>query len=240
VISTFFKIPVSAVLEKEALRQDYMQHRQEEGTGMRSFVSKDNVLFEKYERGGGQVTDQTRIEWVEQKISPASSLAMADHRKMMKGLGKQDPALCTDWFKYSDALIMVCSDLTAVQAPTQEPAQAPAAPVQQEKPFLAPRPSGGRQLTKPQLQAIHRYAAAHGESFSNVSLEEVEGSEGGVGKWTNIPQKTAEDMFKAQDGQADEKSSQPKFPRMFPVVKKRDIQLRIREPFICSMLKLRG
>ena len=202
---------------------------------MRSFVSKDNVLFEKYERGGGQVTDQTRIEWVDRKISSASSLAMEDHRKTMKSLGKQDPALGTDWFKYSDALIMVCSDLTAVQAP----AQAPAAPMQQEKPFLAPRPSGGRQLTKTQLQAIHRYAAAHGESFSNVSLEEVEGSEGGVDKWTNIPQKTAEDMFKAQEGQADEKFSPPKFPRVFPILKKRDVKLRIQEPFICSMLKLR-
>lgn len=149
---------------------------------MRSFVSKGDVLFEKYERGGGQVTDQTRIEWVEQKISPASSLAMADHKKMMKSLGKQDPTLGTVWFKSSDALIMVCSDLTAVQAPAQEPTQGPAAPVQQEKPFLAPRPSGGRQFAEPQLQAIHRFAAARGESFSNVSLEEVEVSLGGVDK----------------------------------------------------------
>ena len=111
---------------------------------------------------------------------------------------------------------MVCSDLTgkAAGAPVQEPA----APVQDEKPFLAPRPSGGRQLTKPQLQAIHRYAAAHGESFSNVSLEEVEESEGGVQKWTNIPQKEAEEMYKAQEpshrgvGQI----------KMFPILQKRE------------------
>ena len=196
---------MSTTQEKEALRKGYLQHRQEEGTGMRSFVSKDDVLFEKYERGGGQVTDQTRIEWMAQKISPASSLAMADHRKTMKSFGKQDPTLDTDWFRYSDVLIMVCSDLTS--AAVDEPAQAAQAlaqaPARQHKLInhsgLAPRASGGRQLTRPQLQAIHRFAAANGKAFSNVALEDVEAAEGGVEKWFNIPQLAAEEMYKAKN-----------------------------------------
>ena len=131
---------------------------------MRSFISKDDVSFEKYELGGGQVTDQTRIEWMAQKISPASSLAMADHRKMMKSFGKQDLTLDTGWFRYSDVLIMDCSELTsaAVHEPTQAPAQAPA---QADKQFLAARASGGSQLTRTQLQTVHRFAAANGTLF---------------------------------------------------------------------------
>ena len=95
--------------------------------------------------------------------------------------------------------------------------------------------SGGRQLTKPQLQAIHRYAAAHGESFSNVSLEEVEESEGGVQKWTNIPQKEAEEMYKAQEpshrgvGQI----------KMFPILQKREKQLSIMSRSFCAIVKQR-
>ena len=129
---------------------------------------------------------------------------------------------------------MVCSDLTgkAAGAPVQEPA----APVQDEKPFLAPRPSGGRQLTKPQLQAIHRYAAAHGKSFSNVSLEEVEESEGGVQKWTDIPQKEAEDMYTSRVGSG----SGSGVPKMFPILQKREKQLSVmRAPFFCAIVKQR-
>ena len=92
---------------------------------MRNFILRDDMLFEKYERGGGQVSDQTRIEWMQKKITLASLVAMTEHRKMVKSLGKQDPAQDTDWFKYSDVLIMVCSDLAgtaAVDAPAQAPA----------------------------------------------------------------------------------------------------------------------
>ena len=242
VFSTFFRIPVSATQEKEALRKGYLQHRQEEGTGMRSFVSKDDVLFEKYERGGGQVTDQTRIEWMAQKISPASSLAMADHRKMIKSFGKQDPTLDTDWFRYSDVLIMVCSDLTsaAVNEPAQAPPQAPAqAPAQADRQFLAPRASGGRQLTRQQLQAIHRFAAANGKAFSNVALEDVEAAEGGVEKWFNIPQVAAEEMYKAKKDQDAGKFDDGTKPRLYPVLKKRseNAEAKARDPMMFCMMK---
>ena len=237
VFSAFFRIPVSATQEKEALRKGYLQHRQEEGTGMRSFVSKDDVLFEKYERGGGQVTDQTRIEWMAQKISPASSLAMADHRKTMKSFGKQDPTLDTDWFRYSDVLIMVCSDLTS--AAVDEPAKAAHAPAQAVKPFLAPRASGGRQLTRPQLQAIHRFAAANGKAFSNVALEDVEAAEGGVEKWFNMPQLAAEEMYKAKKNQdAGKFDDDTTKPRAYPVLKKRSDKkkTRDRDPMVFCMM----
>jgi len=241
VFSAFFKIPVSATQEKEALRKSYLQHRQEEGTGMRSFISKDDVLFGKYERGGGQVTDQTRIEWMAQKISPASSLAMADHRKTMKSFGKLDPTLDTDWFRYSDVLIMICSDLTsaAVGEPAQA-AQAPAqAPAQADKPFLAPRASGGRQLTRPQLQAIHRFAAANGKAFSNVALEDVEAA-GGVEKWFNIPQLAAEEMYKAKKNQdAGKFDDDTTKPRVYPVLKKRseEKKTQARDPMMFCMME---
>lgn len=209
---------------------------------MRSFISKDDVLFGKYERGGGQVTDQTRIEWMAQKISPASSLAMADHRKTMKSFGKLDPTLDTDWFRYSDVLIMICSDLTsaAVGEPAQA-AQAPAqAPAQADKPFLAPRASGGRQLTRPQLQAIHRFAAANGKAFSNVALEDVEAAEGGVEKWFNIPQLAAEEMYKAKKNQdAGKFDDDTTKPRVYPVLKKRseEKKTQARDPMMFCMME---
>ena len=79
------------------------------------------MVCDKYEAGGGQVSEQTRIEWVQQKISAASGMAMQEHKRLLKSLGKLDLELETDWFKYSDELIMVCSDLPAAPA-------APAAP----------------------------------------------------------------------------------------------------------------
>jgi hypothetical protein len=182
-----------------------------------------------------------------QKISPASSLAMADHRKMMKSFGKQDPTLDTVWFRHSDVLIMVCSELTS--AVVHEPAQAPQAPAhapaQADKQFLAPRASGGRQLTRTQLQAIHRFAAANGKTFSNVALEDVEAAEGGVEKWFSIPQLAAEEMYKAKKNQdAGKFDDGTTGPRVYPVLKKRGIKKRsinaetqARDPMMFCMLK---
>jgi hypothetical protein len=139
---------------------------------------------------------------------------------------------------------MVCSDLS-VNAPAAPAATTvtPTTPAQVPEGELPPRASGGRQLTKMQLQAIHRFAAASGKAFSNVALEEVEAAEGGVEKWFSIPQKAAEDMFKAQQDQAFGKfdSDQSK-PRVYPVLKKRSVNAKTqaRDPTIFCMLKQSG
>ena len=80
-----------------------------------------------------------------QKVSVASSLAMADHRKTMKSFGKQDPTLDTNWFRYLDLLIMVCSDVTS--AAVDEPTKAAQAPAQAYKPFLHGTKGFRRQTT---------------------------------------------------------------------------------------------
>ena len=49
-----------------------------------------------YGAGGGQVSEQTRIEWMQQKISTASEMAMQEHKRLLKSFGKQDPELETD------------------------------------------------------------------------------------------------------------------------------------------------
>ena len=153
----------------------------------------------------------------------------------------QDSTLDTDWFRYSDVLIMACSDLTsaAVDEPAQA-AQAPAqAPAQADKSFLAPRASGGRQLTRPQLRAIQRFAAANGKAFSNVALEDVEAAEGGVEKWFNIPQLAAEEMYKAKKNQdAGKFDDDTTKPRVYPVLKKRSDKKKTqaRDPMMFCMM----
>lgn len=239
----FFRMPVSAIRERELMRLNYRQHRQGL-TEMRKFISADDLLFEEFEASGGEVSDRTRVEWMQEKISTAATLAMGEHKKLMKSLGRKDAEMDSDWFKYTDALIMVCSDLS-VQAPAAPaaPAVKPAAPTQVPAGGLPPRASGGRQLTKMQLQAIHRFAAASGKAFSNVALEEVEAAEGGVEKWSSIPQKAAEDMFKAQQDQAfGNFDSDKSEPRVYPVLKKRSVNAKTqaRDPTMFCMLKQSG
>ena len=62
------------------------------------------------------MSDQTRIEWMQQKITLASLVATTEHKKTTKSLGKRDPARDTALFKYSDVLTMVCSDLAGTTA----------------------------------------------------------------------------------------------------------------------------
>ena len=124
------------------------------------------------------------------------------------------------------------------QAPLapQAPAQAP---VQADRQFLAPRASGGRQLTRQQLQAIHRFAAANGKAFSNVALEDVEAAEGGVEKWFNIPQAAAEEICKAKKDQDAGKFDDGTRPRLYPVLKKRsaNAEKQDRDPMMFCMMK---
>ena len=94
-----------------------------------------------------------------------------------------------------------------------------------------------------QLQAIHRFAAANGKNFSNVALEDVEKAEGGVEKWSSIPQKAAEEMFKAREDQASGKfDNGQSAPRLYPVLKKRTInaESQERDPVMFCMIKSSG
>ena len=98
-----------------------------------------------------------------------------------------------------------------------------------------------------QLQAIHRFAAANGKTFSNVALEEVEAAEGGVEKWNSISQKTAEEMYKAKQDRAFGKfdNDQSK-PRVYPILEKRKQRSKggsessIQHPLMFCMLESSG
>ena len=109
---------------------------------------------------------------------------------------------------------------------TSSASSIPAAAAQASAGELLPRASGGWQLNKMQLQAIHRFAAANGKAFSNVALEGVEADEGGVEKWCNVPQKVVEEMFKDNEDPvppfaADSRQPLQK-PRIFPIRKGRN------------------
>ena len=47
---------------------------------------------------------------MQKKITAASASAMEEHKKLMKSLGQQDTELESNWYKYTDTLLMVCSD----------------------------------------------------------------------------------------------------------------------------------
>ena len=106
----YFKIPGSTIGEMERFKLAYKQHMQGD-LQMRQYISKDDRLFREYMMAGGQVSDQTRIEWMQEKLSPAAKAEMEQHRSMLRALGKARDTLLTDWLVYSDALISVCSEV---------------------------------------------------------------------------------------------------------------------------------
>jgi hypothetical protein len=220
-VLTFFRQPASILQEKKQMREQYLDHLQEYSE-MQEFVTADDRVWRKYIAAGGSVSDQTRIEWVMQKISGASCAAVAEYKRTMKNIGKLDPRLESDWLFFSDVLIMVCFGAgDEVIVPARVPSSVPvAAPVAVPVAVPAPTKTDSRVLDKQQIQALHRYAIAHNLTFSETSLEEVI-EDGGVEKWAKVPQDEAVSIGKEAThskppiGQL--VLEPPRVPTLFPV-----------------------
>ena len=87
-----------------------MGHLQD-GPDMQTFVISDDKLWRQYVTAGGRISDQTRIEWVQDKISAPATTAMEEYKRTMKYLGQLDQRLDTDWLLYSNELTKVCSGI---------------------------------------------------------------------------------------------------------------------------------
>jgi hypothetical protein len=163
---------------------------------------------------GGQVSDQTRIEWMQEKLTATAVSEMGQHKALLRTLGKPLDMLQTNWLAYSDALISVCSEVQ------DEEQQLPGVRRDQNRVDAAVVPAGqkkktaGRQLENQQVTAIHRYAVSMGLEFKEVSLEEVVAAPGGVEKFSKMT--ATEAMKEYKDSQ--EKAEKTRLPICFPVL----------------------
>ena len=106
----------------------YKQHLQG-SQQMRQYTSTDDRFFKDYLMAGGQVSDQTRIEWMQEKLTATAAFEMGQHKALLRTLCKPQDTLQTNWLPYSDALISVCSEVQGEvqQLPSVAPAVVPAA-----------------------------------------------------------------------------------------------------------------
>jgi hypothetical protein len=213
-IIAYFKIPGSAAGEMQRFKLAYKQHLQG-SQQMRQYISTDDRFFKDYLMAGGQVSDQTRIEWMQEKLAATAVSEMGQHKALLRTLGKPQNTLQTDWLVYSYALISVCSKVQDEEqqlkgaAPAVVPAAVvPAAPAAGQK-----KKTTGRHLENEQITAIHRYATSSGMGFREVSLEEVEGAPGGVEKYKKMTSAEADKEYK--DSLENSKS---RLPLSFPIL----------------------
>ena len=210
-IIAYFKIPGSAAGEMQRFKLAYKQHLQG-SQQMRQYISTDDRFFKDYLMAGGQVSDQTRIEWMQEKLTATAVSEMGQHKALLRTLGKPLDMLQTNWLAYSDALISVSSEVQdeEQQLPGAAPAVVPAAVV----PAGQKKKTAGRQLENQQVTAIHRYAVSMGLEFKEVSLEEVVAAPGGVEKFSKMT--ATEAMKEYKDSQ--EKAEKTRLPICFPVL----------------------
>ena len=113
----------------QKLKSEYMGVKQ---TGsMRQFITLDDKIFKQYVLAGGDISGQTRIEWMKQKLTGPARNAMEQHCALLKNLGQLKPGMETDWLTYSDVLMTVCADMIEMQtaAPALGTVAAPAGAV---------------------------------------------------------------------------------------------------------------
>ena len=53
--------------------------------------------FKQYVLAGGDISGQTRIEWMKQKLTGTAREAMEQHCALLKNLGQLKPGMETDW-----------------------------------------------------------------------------------------------------------------------------------------------
>lgn len=78
---------------------------------MREFVTKDDRMARQLKQAGGMISDQTRIELVDKKISSAAREAMERYTDTQVALGGLDQDMHSDWLKHSDVLLQVCAEM---------------------------------------------------------------------------------------------------------------------------------
>ena len=77
----YFKCPVSRLMQKKRSKEDYRKLKQGK-LSMREFVTLDDKMAREVKQAGVQMSDQTRIELVEEKISSSALEAMEKHKDM--------------------------------------------------------------------------------------------------------------------------------------------------------------
>ena len=74
--------------------------------------------FKQYVLAGGDISGQTRIEWMKQKLTGTAREAMEQHCALLKNLGQLKPGMETDWLTYSDVLMTVCAEMIEMKPAT--------------------------------------------------------------------------------------------------------------------------
>jgi hypothetical protein len=192
-ILAYFKCPVSRLMQKKRSKEGYRRLKQGK-LSMREFVTLDDMMAREVKQAGVQMSDQTRIELVEEKISSSALKAMEKYKDVMITMGQFDATMYDDWLAHSNVLMQVCSEMNFGDSDedgdeTDEHAGKIAS--SKFRRMATNNPPQRRQLDRNQIVAIDAYAAAHGKSFSDVSLEAVI-ADSGVEKWAVAAAKATE------------------------------------------------
>lgn len=124
---------------------------------------------------------------MEEKISSSALESMEKYKDMKITLGQLDATMYDDWLAYSNILMQVCSEMdfdgSSDESSDGDQDDGGTRRIAPFKKMSAKQPTGARTLSREQIIAIQGYAAGNNLQFSDVSLETVEKSEGGVTFW---------------------------------------------------------
>ena len=109
-IQEFSKAPASKMMQSKKPKIKYANFKQG-SMPMREFVTKDDRMARQLKQEGGMISDQTRIELVDRKISPAVREAIERYTGIQIALGGLDQDMHNDWLKYSGVLLQVCAEM---------------------------------------------------------------------------------------------------------------------------------
>ena len=118
-LDDFFKESGSAQAELKQIKMTYLAHKQwasaaaghlQVSKSMRKFVTIDEKLFKEYTAAGGKMSDETRIEEMQKKLSKKSLKSMEKYKETQTSIGTLRQDLELDWMAYSDVSIQVCLD----------------------------------------------------------------------------------------------------------------------------------
>ena len=107
-IQEFFKAPASKMMQSKKAKINHTNFKQGD-MSMREFVTKDDRMARHLKQAGGIISDQTRIELVDRKISSVAREAMESYVSIQVALGSFDQDMYNNWLKYSDVLLQVCT-----------------------------------------------------------------------------------------------------------------------------------
>ena len=104
-VIAYFKVPASVQVEIQQMKDKYMGIKQ--AGSMRQFITLDDQVFKQYVLVGGDISGQTRIEWMKQKLSGTARKAMEQHCALLKNLGQLKPGMETDWLTFFVQVIFI-------------------------------------------------------------------------------------------------------------------------------------